>query len=263
MSTSDQAHFGEWSEKSATLSVKDTVLVSLRVLRGSWHVEQDESGIVGFVDDDLVELDGGVHPPDIGVVPERKRDAFNKLWNYPQSEQLWVCSVFRSRPDAEHVSEAFGCGAARVRGSVLRGLLFGPGHLNSSMMLGAAAAAARRPVSLSSVGVIVIIRSDARQPEHWVAVFHQLGLDWTHKHVLSRLTSTLFFLFFLMRFSFPNSLHLSLSLAPFLFVPVCLCFLWRCGSCGLQYSCTWGKDTPTDNTRSPNLLKENLRLHLL
>lgn len=27
--------------------------------------------------------------------------------------------------------------------------------------------------------------------------------------------------------------------------------------CGLQYSCTWGKDTPTDNTRSPNLLKRN------
>lgn len=48
--------------------VKDTVLVSFRVLGGSWHVEQDEPGVVGLVDDDLVELDGGVHPPDVGVV---------------------------------------------------------------------------------------------------------------------------------------------------------------------------------------------------
>lgn len=54
------------------LSVKDTVLVSVRVPGGSGHVEQDEPGIVGFVDDDLVELDGGVHAPDIGVVPEGK-----------------------------------------------------------------------------------------------------------------------------------------------------------------------------------------------
>lgn len=53
---------------------KDTVLVSLRVLGGSWHVEQDQSGIVGFVDDDLVELDSGVHPPDIGVVPAGKQE---------------------------------------------------------------------------------------------------------------------------------------------------------------------------------------------
>lgn len=33
---------------------------------------------MGFVDDDLVELDGGVHPPDVGVVPEEKRDTFNR-----------------------------------------------------------------------------------------------------------------------------------------------------------------------------------------
>lgn len=29
---------------------------------------------MGFVDDDLVELDGGVHPPDVGVVPEGKQE---------------------------------------------------------------------------------------------------------------------------------------------------------------------------------------------
>lgn len=63
-----------------------------------------------------------------------------------------------------------------MRGSVLRRLLFGPGHLNSSVVLGAAAAAAHGPVSLSAVGVVVIVRSDARQPQHGVAVFHQLGL---------------------------------------------------------------------------------------
>lgn len=68
-------------------------------------------------------------------------------------------------------------------GSVLRGLLFGPGHLNSSVMLGAATAAAaatatsaRRPVSLPAVGVVVIVGSDARQPQHGVTVFHQLSL---------------------------------------------------------------------------------------
>lgn len=27
---------------------------------------------MGFVDDDLVELDSGVHPPDVGVVPVRE-----------------------------------------------------------------------------------------------------------------------------------------------------------------------------------------------
>lgn len=60
--------------KSATLIVKDTVLVSVWVLGGSWHVQQDKSGIMGFVHDDLVELDSSVHPPDIGVVPAGKRD---------------------------------------------------------------------------------------------------------------------------------------------------------------------------------------------
>lgn len=65
--------------KSATLIVKDTVLVSVWVLGGSWHVQQDESGIMGFVHDDLVELDSGVHPPDIGMVPAGKRNAFKEL----------------------------------------------------------------------------------------------------------------------------------------------------------------------------------------
>lgn len=73
-----------------------------------------------------------------------------------------------------------------MRGSVLRGLLFGPGHLNSTVMLGAAASAARRPVSLTAVGVVVVVRADARQPQHGVAVFHQLGL------IRYRDTNTLF-----------------------------------------------------------------------
>lgn len=54
-------------------SRKDTVLVSFRVLRGSWHVEQNKPGIVGFIHDDLVEFDGGVHPPDVGVVSESRQ----------------------------------------------------------------------------------------------------------------------------------------------------------------------------------------------
>lgn len=45
-------------------------------------------------------------------------------------------------------------------------------------------------------------------------------------------------------------MSLSLSLSLFLFVPVCLCFLCRCLRCGLQYSCTWGKDTPNTQTES-------------
>lgn len=54
------------------LCVKDTVLISFSVLRGSWHVEQDKPGIMGFVDDDLVEFDRSVHPPHIGVISEGK-----------------------------------------------------------------------------------------------------------------------------------------------------------------------------------------------
>lgn len=45
-------------------------------------------------------------------------------------------------------------------------------------------------------------------------------------------------------------------LALCLFVPVCLCLLWWGSKCGLQYSWTWARDTPKDNTRSPNLLKK-------
>lgn len=131
---------------------------------------------MGFVDNDLVELDGGVHPPDVGMVPEGKRDVFSQAVKTIDHRNSLEFGRFLSRPDAEHVSEAFGCGAARVRGSVLRGLLFGPGHLNTSVMLGAAAATTRRPVSLTSVGVVVVVRADACQPEHGVAVLHQLGL---------------------------------------------------------------------------------------
>lgn len=42
---------------------------------------------MGFIDDDLVEFDGGVHPPDVGVIPERREKEFNNL------------SVKRSDPD--------------------------------------------------------------------------------------------------------------------------------------------------------------------
>lgn len=33
---------------------------------------------MGFVDDDLVELDSRVHPPDVGVIPERERGEVNE-----------------------------------------------------------------------------------------------------------------------------------------------------------------------------------------
>lgn len=56
--------------------VKDTVLVSIWVPGGSWHVEQDNLGIMGFVDNDLIELDSSVHPSDIGMVPEGIKGPF-------------------------------------------------------------------------------------------------------------------------------------------------------------------------------------------
>lgn len=63
---------------------------------------------------------------------------------------------FHSRPDAEHVSEALGRGAARVCGSVLQCLLFGPGHLNTAVML-RASTAARWPLAFTSISVIIVI----------------------------------------------------------------------------------------------------------
>lgn len=62
-----------FTEPASNSAKKDTVLVSLRVLGGSGHVEQDKPCIVGFVDNDLVEFDSSVHAPDVGVVPERRR----------------------------------------------------------------------------------------------------------------------------------------------------------------------------------------------
>lgn len=47
---------------------KDTVLVSFRVAWGAWHVEQHQLGLMGLVDDDLIELDGCVHASYVGLV---------------------------------------------------------------------------------------------------------------------------------------------------------------------------------------------------
>lgn len=60
------------------------------------------------------------------------------------------------RPDAQHVSEALRRGAARVCCSVLRCLLFGPGHLNAAVVL-VAAPATHRPISLSAVSVVIVV----------------------------------------------------------------------------------------------------------
>lgn len=57
---------------SLSFHQKDTVFISLWVSGGSWHIQQHQPGIVGLVDDDLVELDRRVHPPDVGVVPARE-----------------------------------------------------------------------------------------------------------------------------------------------------------------------------------------------
>lgn len=39
---------------------------------------------MGLVDNDLVELDSGVHPPDVGVVPEGKQAHIKKQINHTQ-----------------------------------------------------------------------------------------------------------------------------------------------------------------------------------
>lgn len=54
---------------AGTVSVKDTVLVPLPVLGGPRHVQQDQLGVLGLVEDDTVEPHGRVHPPYVGLVP--------------------------------------------------------------------------------------------------------------------------------------------------------------------------------------------------
>lgn len=92
----------------------------------------------------------------------------------------WRCDLFgeqsSSRLDAQHVSEAFRCGAARVHHSVLQRLLFGPGHLNAPVVLSVTAAG--WSVSLS-FGFIFIVWADAGQMQHGVTILHQLGLVGT------------------------------------------------------------------------------------
>ncbi len=111
----------------------------------------------------------------------------------------------------------------------MRRLLFGPGHLDSSVMLGAAAAATHRPVSLAAVCVVIIVRADACQPQHGVSVFHQLclGLIQTHKHVPHLISA---FLFHLIRclisstplLSLPQTPHSCLSLCRSVSLCTCL-----------------------------------------
>lgn len=92
-----------------------------------------------------------------------------------------------------------------MRCSVLQRLLFGPGHLDSAMVLGAAAA---WPLSLP-ISLVIVVGADAGQPEHGVTIFHQLGL--------SSDTQVLFHTFvFFFHLSFGTTL-LSLSLFRVLF----------------------------------------------
>lgn len=49
---------------------KDTVLISIRVLRGSGHVEEDQPSIMGFIDYNLIEFYSGVHAAYIRMVSE-------------------------------------------------------------------------------------------------------------------------------------------------------------------------------------------------
>lgn len=67
---------------SVIFVVKDTVFIALRVPRGSGHVQQDEPSIMGFIDNDLVELDGCVHPSYVGVIPVSDKRFKKKTWKW-------------------------------------------------------------------------------------------------------------------------------------------------------------------------------------
>lgn len=69
--------------KERRADVQDTVLVSFRVLGRPGHVEEDQPGIMGFVDDHLVEFNGGVHPPHIGLISVTDTSLNNSSTNYP------------------------------------------------------------------------------------------------------------------------------------------------------------------------------------
>lgn len=59
---------------------KDTVLISLPVFRGPWHIQQDQLGVLGLAKDDSVELHSSVHPSDIGLVPGRRAVWWAAQW---------------------------------------------------------------------------------------------------------------------------------------------------------------------------------------
>lgn len=48
------------------------VLVPLPTFWGAWHIQQDQLGILGLVENYAVELHSSMHPPDVGLVPGRR-----------------------------------------------------------------------------------------------------------------------------------------------------------------------------------------------
>lgn len=53
---------------------------------------------MGLVDNDLVELDGGVHPPDVGVVPGNKEN---------RTQFFDILRTIREDPALPHVTVLF------------------------------------------------------------------------------------------------------------------------------------------------------------
>lgn len=60
---------GEDSTPLSAFTQKDTVLITLAVLRGARHVQQDQAGVVRTCDNDFIEFHGSVHAPHIGLIP--------------------------------------------------------------------------------------------------------------------------------------------------------------------------------------------------
>lgn len=197
-----------------------------------------------------------MHPPDVGVVSDRKESYVKKTLEYKQSEQLSVWSLQLTAWCWAYLWSLLAWSSQSVWLYTARSSLWS----RSSELCDDALSCRcyspvflalprpcrrRRPIRCSSGGA-------------WSCGLSPAGpgiITWT-RSFSSHLNLILSFFKPMpasstQLLSFPNLWHLAL------FVPVWLSFLWRC--CRLQNFCTWGKSTPTDNTRSPNPLKKKTK----
>ena len=72
----------------------DTVLLVGMVTRWPWEIDDNEGGIVGFLNDELVQLDRGVHSTKIIVMSARMREGEREVrshyWQWKASKAIEV-----------------------------------------------------------------------------------------------------------------------------------------------------------------------------